>query len=150
VNRRQKAILIDFVVVITITAVAVLAMINLKDWVNRSEAMRAVEQLGQEVLNYRNEHGSVPPESYIDSIKESLQGRARLGKLWYRARWIDFDCPPDEILAYSEKNYHSLFLSSGFIVLRLDGKVEWMDKQKFEALLARQQSPLEIQTMKKY
>lgn len=149
-NRRQKAILIDFVVVITITAVAVLAMINLKDWVNRSEAMRAVEQLGQEVLNYRNEHGSVPPESYIDSIKESLQGRARLGKLWYRARWIDFDCPPDEILAYSEKNYHSLFLSSGFIVLRLDGKVEWMDKQKFEALLARQQSPLEIQTMKKY
>jgi hypothetical protein len=150
VNRRQKAILIDSVVVITITAIAVLAMVNLKDWVNRSEAMRAMEQLGQEVLNYRNKYGSVPPQSYLDSIRENLQGNVRLGNLRYRARWIDFDCPPDEILAYTEKNYRSLFLSSGSIVLRLDGKVEWMDKQNFEALLARQRSPLEIQTMKEY
>jgi len=148
VNKRQKAILIDFVVVITITAVAVLAMVNLKDWVNRSEAMQAMERLSQEVLDYRNKHGSVPPESYIDGIKEDLQGRARLGNLRYRARWIDFECPPDEILAYTEKNYHSLFLKSGFIVLRLDGSVEWMNRQKFETLLAQQQSPMEIQIMR--
>ena len=147
-NKRQKAILIDFVVVITITAVAVLAMVNLKDWVNRSEAMQAMERLSQEVLDYRNKHGSVPPESYIDGIKEDLQGRARLGNLRYRARWIDFECPPDEILAYTEKNYHSLFLKSGFIVLRLDGSVEWMNRQKFETLLAQQQSPMEIQIMR--
>ena len=147
-NKRQKNILIDFVAVITITAVAVLAMVNLKDWVNRSEAMQAMEQLGQDILNYRNKYGSVPPESYVDGVKEILQGRVRLGNLRYRARWIDFDCPPDEILAYTEKNYHSLFLRGGFIVLRLDGSVEWMEKQKFEALLAQQQSPMEIQTMK--
>jgi len=148
VNRRQKTVLINFVVVITITAVAVLAMVNLKDWVNRSEATRAMEQLGQEVLDYRNKYGSVPPQSYLDSIRENLQGNVRLGNLRYRARWIDFDCPPDEILAYTEKNYHSLLLSSGFIVLRLDGSVEWMDKQKFKTLLAQQQSLIEIQTMK--
>lgn len=147
-NRRQKTVLINFVVVITITAVAVLAMVNLKDWVNRSEATRAMEQLGQEVLDYRNKYGSVPPQSYLDNIRENLQGNVRLGNLRYRARWIDFDCPPDEILAYTEKNYHSLFLRGGFIVLRLDGSVEWMEKQKFEALLAQQQSPMEIQTMK--
>jgi len=148
VNTRQKNILIDFVAVITITAVAVLAMVNLKDWVNRSEATRAMEQLGQEVLDYRNKYGSVPPQSYLDSIRENLQGNVRLGNLRYRARWIDFDCPPDEILAYTEKNYHSLLLSSGFIVLRLDGSVEWMDTQKFKTLLAQQQSLIEIQTMK--
>ncbi len=147
-NRRQKTVLIDFVVIITITAVAVLAMVNLKDWVNRSEATRAMEQLGQEVLDYRNKYGSVPPQSYLDSNRENLQGNDRLGNLRYRARWIDFDCPPDEILAYTEKNYHSLLLSSGFIVLRLDGSVEWIDKQKFKTLLAQQQSLIEIQTMK--
>ena len=110
--------------------------------------MQAMEQLGQKVLDHRNEYGSVPPESYIDGIRKNLQGSVRLGNLRYRARWIDFECPPDEILAYTEKNYHSLLLSSGFIVLRLDGSVEWMDKQNFKTLLAQQQSSIEIQTMK--
>jgi len=44
-------------------------MINLKDWVSRSEAVRSMEQLGQIVLQYRKEHGSVPSEDYIKSIK---------------------------------------------------------------------------------
>ena len=142
-NRRQKAILINFTTVIIITAIAVVAMIDLKNWVNRSEAMRAMEHLGQEVLRYRKKHGSVPPESYIDTIKEDLEGHVRLGKLQYRARWIDFESTPNEILAYTEKKYHSLLFSKGFIVMRLNGRVEWMEKQKFETLLAQQQGPEE-------
>ena len=148
-NRRQRAILIDFTIVITITAVAVAAMINFKDWVNHSEAMRAMEQLGQEVLRYREEHGSVPPESYIDGIKEKLEGYVRLGELRYRALWIGFEATPDEILCYAERNYHSILLSDGVIVLRLDGRVEWMGKKDFDAILARQQSPGEVQMLRK-
>ena len=148
-NKQQKSILINFAVVIIITATAVVAMINFKDWVNRSEAMRAMEQLGQKVLWYRNVHGSVPPESYIDNIKKELEGYVRIGNLQYRARWIDFESTPDDILAYTEKVYHSFFLRSGFVVLRLDGRVEWMDKQKFETLLALQQSKLEIEMLRK-
>jgi len=148
-NRRQKAILIDFVVVIVITAIAVVAMINFKDWVNRSEAMLAMEQLGQRVLAYRQERGSVPPESYVDRVKENLQGRVRLGNLNYRALWLDFESRSDEILAYTEKSYHSLLFGEGFIVLRLDGRVEWMDRGKFETLLAQQQSPMEIEMLRK-
>lgn len=143
-NRRQKAILKDIVTVIVVTAIAVVAMINLKDWVNRSEAMRAMQHLGQIVLQHRKDQGSLPPESYIDGIKENLPGHARLGKLHYRALWIDFDSTNDEVLAYTEKNYRSLTLGRGFIVLRLDGRTEWMEKQQFETLLARQQSPEEI------
>lgn len=142
-NRRQKAILINFTTVIIITAIAVVAMIDLKNWVNRSEAMRAMEHLGQEVLRYRKKHGSVPPESYVDTIKEDLEGHVRLGKLQYRARWIDFESTPNEILAYTEKKYRSLLFSNGFIVMRLNGRVEWMEKQKFETLLAQQQGPEE-------
>jgi len=147
-NRRQKAILIDFIAVIVITAIAVVAMINFKDWVNRAEAMRAMEHLGQIVLQYRAERGSVPPESYVDRIKEDLEGYVRLGNLQYRARWLDFECTPDEILAYTERNYHSLLFGTGFVVLRLDGRVEWMDKQEFETLLAQQQSPMEIEMLR--
>jgi hypothetical protein len=149
VNRRQKAILINVISVITITAIAVVAMINLKDWVNRSEAMLAMEDLGKLVLQYRNENGSVPPQSYVDNIKTNLKGHVRLGDLQYRALWIDFDSTPDDVLAYVEKKYRSLFLSSGFIVLRLDGRVEWMQKQQLDILLARQQSRMEIETLPK-
>jgi hypothetical protein len=148
-NKRQKAILIDFITVIIVTLIAVVAMINFKDWVNRSEAMHAMEHLGKIVLQYRKSYGSVPPESYVDRIKEDLEGHARLGKLCYRALWINLESTSDEILAYTEKNYRSLLVGSGYVVLRLDGRVEWMDKQKFEALLAQQQSQAEIEVLQK-
>jgi len=144
-NKRQKSILINFVTVIVITTIAVIAMINFKDWVNHSEATRAMEQLGQEAIAYRKKHGSVPPESHISNVKEDLQGSARMGGLQYRARWIGFDPSPDEILAYIKRDYHSVFLGDGYIVLRLDGRVEWMGKKQFETLLTEQQSPMEAE-----
>jgi len=146
-NRRQKIILRDFVTVIVVTAIAVVAMINFKDWVNRSEARRAVEQLGQIVLQYRKDNGALPPESYVNNIKKALEGSARLGELQYRALWIDSDSKPDEILAYTEKDYSSLLVGDGFIVLRLDGRVEWMGKKEFKTLLKQQQSPEEVQML---
>jgi hypothetical protein len=148
-NRRQKAILKDFAAVIIATAIAVVAMINLKDWVNRSEAMRAMEHLGQIVTEYRKDHGRVPPEPYVNGIKKKLRGYARLDDLKYRARWLNLDSTPDEILAYNKKIYRSSILSEGSVVLRLDGRVEWMKKQPFESLLAQQQSPLEIEMLQK-
>jgi len=146
-NKRQKSILIDFTAVIVITIVAVVAMINFKDWVNRAEAMRAMEHLGKIVIKYRSNHGALPPESYVETIKKTLPGHPRLGRMHYRGRWIGFDSPDDAILAYTEKKYRSLILNHGFIVLRRKGQVEWMEKQEFERLLAPQQSPLEIQMM---
>jgi len=137
--------LFEFITVMVFTAVAVVAMINFKDWVNRSEAMRAMEQLGQRVLQYRKERGSVPHKSYVDNIKEDLEGWIRLGDLQYRGRWVNPESTPDEILAYTEKKHSTSLLSSGFIVLRLDGRVEWMGRQEFETLLAGQQSPMEIE-----
>jgi len=144
-NKRQKALLVEAGTVLFITAIAVVAMINLKDYINRSEAMRAMDQLGQKVIQYRRTHGAVPPESYIDSIKETLEGYVRLGKLYYRARWVSIDAGPDQILAYTKKRYRSSFLDDGYAVLWLDGRVEWMPIKEFERLLAHQQSPLEIE-----
>jgi hypothetical protein len=148
-NRKQKAILINTTTVLVITAIAVVAMINLKNWVNRSEAMRAMEHLGRIVLQYREKYGSVPPESYIDSIKEELEGHARLGEVIYRAQWINFESPPDEILAYPETYYSSWLFGKKYIVLRLDGRVEWMDKQELETLLAQRQSSQELEMLHK-
>lgn len=150
-NRRQKAILRDFLTVFVITAVAVLAMVHFKDVVNKSEAMRAVENLRQRIKQYRDEHGSVPSESWVDARRENLPGSARLGDLKYRGLWIGPDSTSDEILAYAERDYSSLFVGRGYIVLRLgavladDGRVEWMDEKEFKKLLSQQQSPEEIQ-----
>jgi hypothetical protein len=144
-NKQQRWILINFTVVTVVTVVAVVGMVELKNWINRSEAMRAMEQLGRVVGDYRRKNGSVPPESYVDGIKNSLEGQARIGNLHYRARWIKVDSPPDEILAYVTREHHSLFFRPGAIVLRLDGRVQWMDKKTFEKLLASQQSQMEIE-----
>jgi hypothetical protein len=144
-NKRQRALLIESISIIIITIVAVIAMINLKDYVNRSEAMRAIAQLGEKVLKYRETNGSLPPQSYVEQIKEGLEGHVRLGKLQYRARWIDLGAHPDEILAYTEKKYRSSFLDDGYVILRLDGRVQWMRKEEFEKLLAQQQTSVEKQ-----
>lgn len=148
-NRRQKTILRDTTTVIVITAIAVAAMINLKNRINRSEAVRAMEDLSRMVLQYREKYGSVPPESYINRIREELEGHVRLGEVIYRAQWIDFESTPDEILAYTERPRSSWLFGKKYIILRLDGRVEWMDKQELEALLAQQQSPIETEMLRK-
>ena len=147
-NKRQRNLLIRFIVVITITIITVIAMMNLKDWINYSEATMAMEQLGRIVLQHRKKTGSVPSESYINRIKPTLKGHLRLGNLRYRAIWIDFDSPGGEILAYSEKNYSPIIIGHGFIVLRLDGTVEWLNTKQFRELLAQQQSLIEIEMTK--
>lgn len=148
-NRQQKAVLSNIITVLVITTIAVAAMITLKNLVNRSEAMRAMKDLSQEVLKYKKKYGSVPPESYIDRIKEALEGHVRLGKVIYRAQWVNFESTPDEILAYTERYHSSWLFGKKYIILRLDGSVEWMDKQKLETLLAQQQSPEEVQMLRK-
>jgi hypothetical protein len=138
-NRRQRKLLRDVIIVLAVTAIAVVVMINFKDLINRSEAMRAMEHLGHTTLRYREKSGSLPPESYIRSIMDTLEGHARLTNMSYRAQWINFDAEPNEVLAYSEKNYPSSLLSSGYIVLRLNGSVEWMTEEQFEKILPAKQ-----------
>jgi hypothetical protein len=148
-NRRQKTMLRNTTTVMVVTAIAVAAMINLKNWVNRSETMRAMEHLGRTVVQYREDHGSVPPESYIDRIKEELEGHVRLGKVIYRAQWISFESTPDEILAYTERPHSSWLFGKKYIILRLDGRAEWIDKQELETLLAQRQSSQELEMLNK-
>jgi hypothetical protein len=126
----------------------VTALINFKDWNNRNEALLAMEHLSEIVIKYRQDHGSVPPESFVDSIRDDLRGRARLKGLVYRGRWIGFESTPGDILAYSKKETRSLFIKDGYVVLRRNGKVEWMGKNDFETLLAQQQSQNEIEMLK--
>ena len=142
-NRQQRRILINFVIVMAVTIVAAGGMVELSKWTNRSEAMRVMEKLSKLIGDYRQKNGSVPPETYVTALKEKLEGQVRMGELHYRAMWIKFDSPPDTILAYARKSYRSLFFHSGAIVLRFDGRVEWMDKASFDKLLAQQLNPLE-------
>lgn len=146
-NKRQRKTIREFLLIIAITAAAVLAMMNFKDWTNRSEAIRAMGQLSRQVQLYRKEHGMVPPQSFVDRVEETLQGYVRLGKLDYRGIWINFESSDDEILAYSERKFRSLLVGSGYVVLRLDGRVEWLGKNEFEAILAKQQSQYEVEVL---
>jgi len=141
VNKRQRALLTESILVLAATTAAVIGMIHLKDYVNRSEAMRAMGQLGERVLEYRKQYGSLPPESFVTSIKGNLEGSVRMGNVKYRALYIGLDASADTILAYSHKGYTSSFLKDGYVVLRLDGAVEWMSPAQFAALFATQRAP---------
>lgn len=144
-NHKQKKLLENFTLVILITAAMVIGLLNFKDWVNHQESMRAMQHLGQIVLDYKQKNGSIPPNYYVDDIRKQLEGTERLGDLRYRARWIEIGADPNTILAYSRKNYKRFLFGAGAIVLKLDGGVEWMDKKEFDPLIAKQQSSVEIE-----
>ncbi|MFA5553507.1 MAG: hypothetical protein WCZ89_05010 [Phycisphaerae bacterium] len=144
-NTRQKKLLENFVLVLLITIAMIIGLLNFKDWVNYSESMRAMQHLGQIVMDYREKHGSVPPNYFVEDIRQNLEGAQRIGNLKYRARWIEFDAKPDTILAYGYKDYKHFLFGSGAVVLRLDGRVEWLKKSELDVILAKQQSPLEIE-----
>ena len=57
--------------------------------------------------------------------------------------------PDTTILAYSQKNYRG-FVKAGYIVLWLNGKVEWINKKQFEKILAAQQEQQELQWIKEH
>lgn len=144
-NKRQKSLLINGLAVITLTFITVSALINFKDWTNRSESIKAMEHLSRIVFQYRKSRGAVPPETYVNGIKAELEGNPQLGKINYRARWIHFDSKPDEILAYVEKKYNSLLFSPGYVVLRLDGRVEWIGKEEFDIILPESERQKEFE-----
>jgi hypothetical protein len=144
VNRRQRALLTESAIVLAATIAAVVGMVQLKDYVNRSEAMRAMTQLGQRILEYRKQYGSLPPQSFVDSIKGDVEGAVRIGNVKYRAIWIGLDAPSDTILAYSQKRFPSSFLKNGYVVLHLDGTVQWMPTKEFADLFATQRTPAEL------
>jgi len=122
---------------------------NIKNLINRAESMRTMEMVGRAVLEYRREYGSLPNEAYVNQYIEKI-GAVRLGGFNYRAAWIEYGSEPNStILAYLEKKFRG-FVESGYIVLWLNGKVEWMAKDKFESILARQQSEYELQWLKKH
>jgi hypothetical protein len=137
-NRRQKALLTESIFVLTATVLAVVGLIHLKDYINRSEALRAMGQLGGQILEYRKQNGSLPPESFVSGIKGRLEGAPRLGNVKYRALYIDPEAPNDTILAYSLRRYPTSFWPDGYVILHLDGAVEWMAVSRFADLFTMQ------------
>ena len=128
---RKKRLMIDVAVVLVITTMAVAGIIHIKDYINRREALLAVEQLGEKILAYRESQGILPPTEMVQTLKEQVSGRARLGRLTYRAPWITPESRPDTLLAFTQQDYNSLIVSDGYIVLRLDGTVQWLSTQQF-------------------
>jgi len=163
--------LIEIIIVLLVTIVAVVTILNVRDYFNRRAAKLAMTVLGKRIKSYRAEQGSVPSETWVKNQKETLPGNDRLGDLYYRGMWVDFESDPNEILAYNEKNSRSILFNDGFLVLRLkevlgsapaspdarqgggqdaDINIEWMEKQEFEDLLTQQQSPMETEMQYKY
>ncbi len=146
-NQKQKSIIINFITMICCTFLFVTIMVNVRGIVNKSEATRTMEMLGQQVHAYREKNRSSPPESFIIAQRHAL-GDARLGDVTYRAQWLGYNPKPYDILAYSKKNY-GLIAGKGYIVMFLDGSVKWMGKSEFEELLDQQQSQAERDLLQK-
>lgn len=148
-NLRQKQLVFHIITVLVVTVVMVVGFANIKNLINRSEAMRTMKILGDEILHYRKTYGSLPSEAYVKQFTEQI-GAVRLSNLVYRAQWIEFGCDPNSTtLAYSKKNY-SGFVRPGCIVLWLNGNVQWMNEKEFGKILAAQQKQQEIQWIKEH
>jgi hypothetical protein len=128
---RKKRLLIDVTVVLVVTALSVAGIIHLKDYINRRDALLAVKQLGEKILAFRESQGVLPSEEIVRGLMNEVSGRTRLGRFTYRAPWITPDSKPDAPLAFTQQDYKSLIVSNGYIVLRLDGTVQWLDTKQF-------------------
>lgn len=148
-NARQKQLVVHIIAVMVFTIVMVVGFANIKNLINRSEAMRTMKMVGSEISRYRKNYGSLPLGSFVKQYAEQI-GAVRLTNLVYRAQWIEFGFDPNStILAYSEKRY-SGFVRPGCVVLWLNGNVEWMSKKQFEKTLATQQKQQELQWIKEH
>lgn len=148
-NKRQRAILIEVAIVLIVTLVAVFAMINFKDYINRSESIAAMKQVGQVVAGYRRQNNRVPSESLIFAEMRNIKGAVRLPGMVYRGLWINLEAEPNDILAYAKKDYPASLLDDGYVVLLFDANAVWMGRDEFEVLLAEQQSEIELEAMRK-
>jgi len=146
-NLKQRSTILNFVTVVVITTVFVLIMANVRYIVNKSEATRSMELLGQRVKIYRQQQHSTPPKSFVMGGDHSIS-IARLGDINYRSHWISYDAKPDTILAYSYKKF-GVLAGKGYIVMFLNGDVTWIEKKQFEQLLAKQQTQAEIELLQK-
>ena len=153
-DKRQKSILAESITVIIITVVAVVGLVNFKDYVNRSETLQAMRVVGAGIIAFQEKNGMLPQEGYIEQLREEIKkgeikGGVRMGNLQYRGLFIEPHSEPNEILLYSKKEYSSSFLDDGYAVLFLDGTVKWMDVDKFNDLLSHQQTDYEKHIYKK-
>jgi hypothetical protein len=140
-NKKQRLAIIKVILTILLTIAAVVGMTIFKDIVIHKESMLAMSQLSSYIKEYRSKNYSLPGEYEVEAVKTRLEGSVRLGRLHYRAKWINFGAADDTILAYVKKDYFMpLVLEDGYIVLKLNGKIEWMNIQDFEKLLQSQQT----------
>lgn len=146
-NKRQISVIRHILTVIVVTLVFIFALINLRDAVNRSERIREMGELAKAISRYRQQNGSLPPESWVSPIVADF---ARLGDLEYRARYILYDSPGDTILAYTRQKSYAMFVKSGYVYLQLDGQVKWLPPDEFEHLLKQQEGDRSLQLYKMY
>jgi hypothetical protein len=147
-NKAQKRLILNVLGTLVIIVVFIFAFANFKDYVNKTETIRAFNQLGEKVLEYRKRNGILPNESVIDDIKKQIEGSVRIGNIYYRAQWISIDSPPETIVAYAEKKYNT-FIESGYVLLRLDGEVEYLPVKEFKKILDKQETMAEAEEIKR-
>jgi hypothetical protein len=145
-NKRQISVIRHFLSVIIVTLLFVFGLINLRDGINRREALREMTQFGEAVLKYRQNNGSLPPEAWTKPLLDSF---SRI-EVKYRATMILYDSPPNTILAYSKQRSYSLFVKAGYIVLRLNGAVDFMRPDEFEPLLKKQEADRNLELYRLY
>jgi hypothetical protein len=134
-NKRQTSIVRHFLVVIAVTLAVIFGLINLRDTVNKSEAIREMGVLARTIQDYRHKNGSLPSEAFLKPV---IGGFSRTSNLQYRAQHVLYDSPADTIVAYSKRRSYSFLVKSGYVYIQFDGQVKWMPPAPFEQMLARQ------------
>jgi len=134
-NKKQRGMLVRLVVVIVITVGMVFAMVNVKEVVNKKEAMLAAKNLNIEILKYKQANNKWPLKNYVDEKAEQVRGRARLGEVKYRGDALGY-VSSEDIVFYIKRDYSGLFLDDGYIVAKVSGKVEWLGDEEFNLLMS--------------
>lgn len=146
-NKRQLSVIRHFLFVIIVTLLFIFGLINLRDGLNRSEMQREMEVFATAVKDYRQQNKALPPESWV---QPQVRNFVRLGGVQYRAKSILYDSPPDTIIASCKQRTYSVFVKTAYIVLRLDGRVEWLSPPVYEKTIKEQDQAVQSELYKLY
>lgn len=136
IQSRRKNLRRMLVLPLTLMAVVVLLVFVARDMRIRQERLTAMEALGEQMSEFREEKGRLPTEDEFRKFRTT--NRTSINSVAYDRERILDDSPADTVLAYTSP-LDFRFLANGHAVLYVGGEVEWVDREAMATMLKQRE-----------
>lgn len=136
IQSRRKNLRRMLALPLVLMAVVILLVLVGRDLRVRQERLTAMEALGEQISEFREEKGELPAEAEFREFRTT--NRTSINSVSYDRERILDDSPADTVLAYTSPLDFLLF-ESGHAVLYMGGEVEWVNPEALTKMLKKRE-----------